>query len=332
LPKEGLVRKSTLAVFALLAAVGGWFFLQNFEIAGLESVRVAPRGDARSEGETTLTSAGVPVRREGETIRIAAFNIQVFGRSKMEKPHVVDMLARIVREFDIVAIQEIRSKDQDILPLFVESVNASGRQYDFVIGPRLGRTVSKEQYAYVFDRASIEVDRTQLYTVEDPDDMLHREPLVGWFRVRGPPPGEAFTFSLVNIHTDPDETDIELDVLDDAFLAVRDDGRQEDDVILLGDLNVDHQHLGQLGQLPGIAWVISNTPTNTRGTSQYDNIVFHGQATREYTGRSGVYDFMQQYNLTLDQALEVSDHLPVWAEFSVYEGGTIGRIATRPTP
>ena len=43
----------------------------------------------------------------------------------------------------------------------------------------------------MFDTASIEVDRSALYTVADPDDLLHREPLVGWFRVRGPPADQA---------------------------------------------------------------------------------------------------------------------------------------------
>ncbi len=261
---------------------------------------------------------------------MATFNIQVFGKSKASKPVVMDVLARIVREFDLVAIQEIRNSDDDLLPNFVELINSTGRQYDYVIGPRLGRTSSKEQYAYVFDLTTIEVDRSQLYSVADPDDLLHREPLVGWFRVRGPSPDQAFTFSLVNIHTDPDETEQELNVLDDVYRVVRDDGRREDDVIVLGDLNVDDKHLGQLGQISGMTWVISGTPTNTKGTSQYDNIVFQRQATSEFTGRAGIFDYMRQYNLSMEEALEVSDHLPVWAEFSAYEGGQPGRIASRP--
>jgi hypothetical protein len=182
----------------------------------------------------------------------------------------------------------------------------------------------------VFDTASIEVDRTALYTVSDPDDRLHREPLVGWFRVRGPAPEQAFTFSLVNIHTDPDETRQELDALADVFRVVRDDGRGEDDVIVLGDLNVDENHLGRLGQLSNIHWCVSRVATNTRGTKQYDNVVFSSLATTEYTGRWGVFDMIRQFNLTVDEALEVSDHQPVWAEFSLVEGGQRGRIATRP--
>jgi hypothetical protein len=76
--------------------------------------------------------------------------------------------------------------------------------------------------------------------------------------------------------------------------------------------------------------VVRNTPTNTIGTKQYDNILFQETATVEYTGRGGVYDFLRAYNLTEKQALEVSDHLPVWAEFSVYENGRPGRLAAQP--
>jgi endonuclease/exonuclease/phosphatase family metal-dependent hydrolase len=329
LPKEGLVKKLATFLFGLIAATIGWVFYQNFDIRGWENFQVVPRDPAAVEGGTAGSLTSLPPARSKGTIRVASFNIQVFGTSKSNKPHVMDILARIVREFDLVAIQEIRAVDQDILPNFVDVINATGCRYDYVIGPRLGRTNSKEQYAFVYDMTSIEVDRSQLYTVSDPDDLLHREPLVGWFRARGIPPEQAFTFSLVNIHTDPDETDQELDALDDVFQVVRHDGRQEDDVILLGDLNVDDQHMGQLGQISGISWVISGTPTNVRNTAQYDNIVFHSQATREFSGRGGVYDFLRRYNLSLEEALEVSDHMPVWAEFSVYEGGEPGRIAGR---
>ena len=30
---------------------------------------------------------------------------------------------------------------------------------------------------------------------------------------------------------------------------------------------------------------------------------------------------MRQFNLSLQEALEISDHLPVWAEFSIRENG-----------
>ena len=192
------------------------------------------------------------------------------------------VLCDVARRFDVLAIQEVRARDDGILPRFVQQINAAGRQYDFVIGPRLGRTVSKEQYAYVYDTATVELDRSATYTVADRDDLLHREPLVACFRARGPPPAEAFTFTLVNVHTDPDEVSRELDALASAYRAVRNDGRREDDVILLGDLNAAETSLGRLGETPNIAWAIAGMPTNTLGDRSYDNILFS-------RGHDGVY-------------------------------------------
>jgi len=280
----------------------------------------------------SLSANGVPAQPApaGETIRIASFNIQVFGTSKLKKPDVMDVLAKVVRRFDVVAIQEVRSKDQSVLPQFTALVNAEGARYDYVLGPRLGRTSSKEQYAILFDTARIEADRSSVYTAADPQDLLHREPMVARFRVLGLPAEQAFTFTLVDIHTDPDETTTELDALADVFLAVQGNGSGEDDVILLSDLNVDEYHLGKLGRLPGIAWVVSDVTTNTRRTKSYDNLVFNRQATAEYTGRWGVMNLMDEYRLSEAEAIRVSDHFPVWAEFGTREGRFGGPIATRP--
>ena len=44
------------------------------------------------------------------TVSIANFNIQVFGETKAGKEEVMDVLAKTISEFDIVAIQEIRTK------------------------------------------------------------------------------------------------------------------------------------------------------------------------------------------------------------------------------
>lgn len=328
------MKRTSALLLAVIAGAGAWFFFQNYRIEGIDNVVVVPRDAAATKPAAPTGDPMVavpPMARKQDSIRIASFNIQVFGTAKMEKPGVMARLVEIVRQFDVVAIQEIRSTDQSVLPRFVEMINAGGRHYDFVIGPRLGRTNSKEQFAYIFDTASLQVDRSQVYTVEDPLDVLHREPLVAWFRVRGPDPSQAFTFSLVNVHVDPDEVQQEMDVMDDVFRAVRDDARGEDDVILLGDFNANESQFGQIATIPGITWAISGVKTNTRGSELYDNLFLQRSATSEYTGRNGVYDFLRQFNLTLAEGLEVSDHLPVWAEFSIYEGGAPrGPVAAVP--
>jgi endonuclease/exonuclease/phosphatase family metal-dependent hydrolase len=274
--------------------------------------------------------APAPPLAGAATIRIASFNIQTFGDAKATKPYLMATLAAIIHHFHLVAIQEIRTQDDYFLDNFLRSyVNQNGRVYDRIVGPRLGRSSSTEQYAFLYDTAAIEVNRYSIYTVNDPDDLLHREPLVAMFRVRGPPPQQAFTFILANIHTDPDETEIELDALAQVYQAVRRASGGEDDILLLGDLNVDDQRLGQLSRLEGVRPIVRGVFTNTRQTALYDNIVVHQPSTTEFTGRWGVFNFQQLFKLTSDQALQVSDHLPVWAEFSAFESAAPGRMATR---
>jgi len=319
----------TLITIGALVGGGSWAYKQFPQLfTGI--FKAAQPGDAAQSAND------LPPARPGPTIRIASFNIEIFGEAKFENATVRDILAGIVRKFDVVAIQEIRAKDPTLMSRFVQHVNSqAGARYDFVIGPRLGQTDSKEQYAIIYDITRIEIDKTSAYTVRDPDDALHREPLVAGFRARSAPPNEAFTFTLVDVHTDPDDVADECDALASAFQAVRNDGRGEDDVIMLGDFNTDadNKKFGRLRLLPYITYAIgSQMHTNTLGTKTYDNILFDRRATSEFAGGGYVLDVMKEFKITMDQALLVSDHLPIWAEFSVYEGGGPGAMAANPPP
>jgi deoxyribonuclease-1-like protein len=268
----------------------------------------------------------------GPAIRIATFNIQIFGEDKASKPYVMATIASIIQRFQVVAIQEIRTKNEYFIDEFLRNyVNANGRKYDKVVGPRLGRTDSKEQYAFIYDTAAIEVNPRCVFTVNDPDDLLQREPFVAMFRVRGPPPERAFTFVLIDMHTQPTAVKQEMDALGQVYQAVRRACPGEDDIILLGDLNVDDQHLGALGQIDGIMPIVQHTLTNTRQTHQYDNIIIHRPSTTEFQGRWGVLNVQKEFGLSLQDALLVSDHFPVWAEFNAYESMAPGRVAARDT-
>ena len=98
---------------------------------------------------------------------------------------------------------------------------------------------------------------------------------------------------------------------------------------MLGDLNVDERHLGELGQLSDIAFVVSGVPTNTGGNKTYDNLIYNRQHTAEYTGAWGVFDLEGEFQLTQEQ-VEVSDHLPVWAEFTRHIEGGATSVARGP--
>ena len=289
---------------------------------------IAPQQPA---GPPSQVSVGVPSRgATSSTIRLASFNIQVLGETKAGQPEVMRVLASVVRQFDIIAIQELRTMQESVIEGFLALVNADGGSYRSVVGPRLGRTVSKEQYVFIYDSSRLDVDPQSIFTVPDPQDYLHREPTIARFQVRSTSTQPGFSFILANIHTDPDETDTELDALADVFVSLQRNNWQEDDVILLGDLNVSYEKLGRLGRLPNIAYTVHGEPTNTRGTKSYDNIVFDRLATSEFTGVTGIVSLQQEFGLSMEQAIDVSDHLPIWAEFDAHEHGTQSPLAVQP--
>ena len=99
---------------------------------------------------------------------------------------------------------------------------------------------------------------------------------------------------------------------------------------MLGDFNADDAHLGRLGQIPGITPLIRGVFTNTRQNRLYDNIIIHQPSTHRVRRPRGVFDVRAaRSTLRSRQAEQVSDHFPVWAEFSVYERDYAGRIASR---
>jgi len=261
----------------VLLAITAGLFVAGCDVApALQELADASRAPASAP-----PSPSAPPATGGETIKIASFNLCVFGKSKLGKPQAMDVLVDVVRRFDVVAVQEIRALDQTVVPQFVQQINADGSRYDFVIGPRLGRTSSKEQYAFLFDTARIELVPNSAYTVPDPHDLMHRAPMVARFRVRSPSSEQPFTFSLVNIHTDPDETDVELNALDDVYLAVQRNPSGEDDVILLGETGTFGYNVNNwdTGEVAAYNW------NNYLALYRHGQIV--GDGTTVYEGSSG---------------------------------------------
>lgn len=289
--------------------------------------------DATREGKRSAlvsTNKNVSQTRNAKpnsTVRIASFNMHAFGESKLKKSIVLETVAKMIRQFDVIALQHIQSRQQNILPELIDKVNQGDRRYDYCIGPRVGPEASQQQFAFVFDADRIETDRQMLYTVDDPQQLMAYEPLVGWFRSRSVPVEHAFTFSLVNLLVDPLNSERERKLLPDLIRSVRQDGRSEDDILLLGDFGCSDRELASLKNI-GMLFALEGTPTTVTGEAMLDNIVFPARATDEFTGKSGVIDFLRNGNLSIDQAFQISTHMPVWGEFFASEGGSPGTIGT----
>lgn len=264
-------------------------------------------------------------KRDPNKIRIASFHLNFFG-SSADDPLVLDTVANVVQHFDIVALQGVSPQGSAAI---TQLANKAGN-YEVLLPKNFGTQQQDQQFAYVFDPKTIVADRGDgLYTLIDPDNLLSRDPLIGWFRARAAKPDDAFTFSLVNVNTSKSRVQQELDVLDDAMSVIRHDHRNEDDVIMVGCFQAPHSQLHGLGSMRGFVPTLRKPATDLNRTVQLHNIVFQRPETDEWTGRSGVFDYFRLNDLQTDEALLISDFLPIWAEFSIYEGGKQGRIATR---
>jgi len=319
---------SGTGIVAVLAAV----FTGQVDLSTLDILR-----DTTGIGQPSPLSNVQPIdlrqlgQKSPETIRIATFNIQRFGDKKADNREVMEALAKIVAQFDVVAIQELQSKDMTPIRRMIDMLRASGGQYAATVSQQLGRTTYKESYAFIWDESRVRMT-SEAYVVQDPGDRMPREPMVASFEARsGSADGrQPFRFTLINVHTSPDGVadsalENEMDVLDDVFVRVRQYDYQmtgEEDLILLGDLNVPADRLRELGQIPGIQTVAPNLKTNTRRTKTYDHILIDRNTTTEFTGRYGLIDLQQHFGISEEQALEISDHQPLWAEFSAYETPT----------
>ena len=254
-----------------------------------------------------------------ETIRIAAFNIQVFGRAKRQKDRVMDVLADIAREFDVVLVQEIRDSSEQTAPYYLEKINEKpGSPYDYVRSPRLGRTTSKEAYAYFYNTGTVEFIEGSDYVYDDTDDIFEREPYVASFRSGG------FDFTLVGVHIKPDDAYDEIGNLTLVVLSVLEENPDEGDIIVLGDLNADGDYFEEDETSnplrdPEFHWTVSNEmDTMTKTDWTYDRMIMTAATYgHEYVqGSTGVFYFDKEYEISDEELVwDVSDHYPVYAEF-----------------
>ena len=111
---------------------------------------------------------------------------------------------------------------------------------------------------------------------------------------------------------------------------MRGDGRGEDDVILLGDFRASAERIRERLSMPGLRLAVEGEATDMRRTGAFSNVAVGLPATVEFRGTAGVFDFYNVLDLTMDEALAVSEHLPVWAEFGLWEGGLSGTVAAVP--
>ena len=294
----------TLIAGGIAGSIGGYFIYRD-----------AKETQAQTEiTSVKITSADTKLNLETivNTLKIASFNVQIFGESKSRNEEVMDVLSKTVSNFDIIALQELRDTNNRVLPRFIQRVSQiSGKDYDGISSIPLGQSL--EKYAFIYNKK-----KTKLlgipYVYRGME--FERPPFVACFK------SGKFDFILVNVHTKPTDATREIGalvrVIDDADLKFK----TEKDVIILGDFNADGEYFSESIKTGLRAreylWIVKDDLDTTLGKNNYtyDRIVVREKYTGEdYAGRVNVFMFDRIFNIPLEKAKLISDHYPVEAEF-----------------
>src|SRR5205823_13387172 len=99
-----MIRVSSL-VLAVVAVAIGWFVLQRAQSGGWK--------DLSFPGPLGTRGMQVPPARGNETIRIATFNMQIFGAATLNDSETIQSVVSPSQNFTLFAMQNIRAASQD---------------------------------------------------------------------------------------------------------------------------------------------------------------------------------------------------------------------------
>ncbi len=253
-----------------------------------------------------------------DKIKVASFKIEGFDERKAVKPDIMETLSKIARNFDVIAIQEIRDSKDIAMQNYIDQINAmDGPMYDFIISPRLGRYEPKEQYAFLYNTETISPVGSPITYQEAGKDIFNREPFIASFKVKE----NGFDFVLINFITHTEKSASEIEALPEVIDYARQSFSEEEDFIVLGHLRADCQYFDVQGPSALISneyiWLIDNTLDTTIRTDDctFDRIIITQGVSGDYANEADVFRFDTEYGLTYTPTARVSSHYPVYAEF-----------------
>jgi endonuclease/exonuclease/phosphatase family metal-dependent hydrolase len=267
----------------------------------------------------------IPSRKLNENLIIATWNVQQFSDNKSDR--ALQYIADICERFDIVALQEVKtdlsglSRLMDLLP---------GNYHMLVSDP----TGNHERFAFLYDKRS--VVNTGLvceigFNVSAKTHsgyQLHRMPYCASFKAG------RFDFVLVSAHiyfgkTKAQRKEREKEIRELANFVHRRSRTERSkvfdrDFFVVGDFNVEKlgdeffKALTSKGfKMPSD---MDSLHTNFSQTKTFDKIAWVNRRSFNFTGRFNIVPFgrvLFQDKRPKGGKKQISDHLPLWAEFEI---------------
>ena len=293
------------------------------------------------DGDLENNAWKIPNRRIDENLLIASWNVKHLSNNKESR--ALQYMADIIERFDIVALQEVKTDMRGLIRL----KNLLPGDYRILVSDPTG---NYERFAFLFDKRTVNPTGLvcevgfNVTAKEHTGYQLHRMPYCASFQAG------RFDFVIVNVHIfcGEDEDDMverekEIDEIVKFvnYRATRDRFKVFDrDFFIIGDFNIveyGDRFFNELDkktfQMPAN---MNNLCTNFNQDKTFDKIAWRRSKSFKPSGECNVLPFSKvvyQDKNPPGGNRQISDHLPLWAEFSIQElTQELDSIINQPVP
>ena len=248
---------------------------------------------------------------------LVSWNICDLGRTK--NPDELKEIANILRNFDIVAIQEVVAKDPagaQAVAKIADELNRMGSKWDYRISdPTMSPSVYiSERYAFLWKTSKVSLVHRAYLDIEL-EEVCNREPYIAAFKVKG----QSEPFYVINFHSRRYNERPEEEIIHFLDYQTR---LKSNRIIIAGDFNLDEKHhVWKPFYRNGFRCALQNARTTLKMKCKNGEYLNHAIDNMYFAQdinllHSGNVDFVGSCS-KLKWGRALSDHLPVFMEFNI---------------
>ena len=247
-------------------------------------------------------------------VKLLSWNVENFGKSKSNAE--IAYIATLLDKYDLVALQEVVAGygGAQAVARLADELNRKGNHWEYTISDATLSTPNKtERYAFLWKTAQLKkIGKAWLekkYAIE-----IEREPYLCTFVYHNK------QFTAVSFHAITKSKQPEKEIKYFKFFP---SAYPKSNLIFMGDFNCPQSHsVFEPLRKMGYASALVNQKTSLKRAfkngqylaSEFDNMYFSKSKIKKLN--SGVVRFYQNFQ-SLKQTRTISDHCPIWMEFSL---------------
>jgi len=246
--------------------------------------------------------------------KLLSWNLENFGKSKSALE--IAFIANTIKDFDIVTIQEVVAGNggTQAVASLADELNRKGTKWDYRISdPTSSSTYKTERYAFLWKTNAIKL-KGKPWLEQKFHFEIDREPYFATFEIKGK------TITIASFHAITKSKQPETEI---KYFKLLPQEYPNLNLVFAGDFNCPQSNsvftsLKKMGFAPILKNQKTSLKTKCKGSnclaSEYDNM-FYKTNSINYL-KSDVILFYEKF-VSLKEARKISDHIPVWVEFSL---------------